>query len=482
MSMIISALCLVGLLVFTIIGLCKRTFRALTLLVLIAITALLAGILCKPVAGAISDYAMNTLLPNLLGTSTSDLLANEVIAEVISVLMRAAVAPLVFLILFIALYVVLSILDLILCAALRLKKKFPKLPKALDRLAGACTGLLCGVLFIWAIVTPLFGYLNFAGDLAGSALSSEEESTSVIDMITEAPVAKQIYALGGESVFDSLSTVKWEGDKVSLKRDTAMMLDSIDAITSLGSGSVSDYGKDQAQALQKLADNTEESALLSFVFAEFLSDAGEAWTTGETYMGMEAPGAGGNYGRITNAFYTVFATTDKDVVASDLASFADVFDLLYKKGLFSTLDGDEGENDFATKLTENGVIDEFYEILDANPRMQPVKVAFGDTGMSVMLNELGGSAGDLKENHGVLLGDMASALKASVAESGEMNRDVLQAETDKALAESDVQLEESVRKLVVDSLMDEFTAEELVALDEDTIVDRMVVRFEGVET
>ena len=222
-STVIPVLCLVGLAVFTLIGLIKRTFRAISLLLVIALSALLAGIFCKPIAGAAYDFAATELLPSMLGSSVSDLMANEVIAEVLSALLRTMIAPIVFLVFFIAAYFVLSILDLIVCAIFRLKKKAPKLPKALDRLAGAGVGFLCGVLFIWAIVTPLFGYMGFAGDIMSSETlgSGDSEATVVLETVTEAPVAKQIYALGGERAFDSLSTVKWQGDKVTLRRDTA---------------------------------------------------------------------------------------------------------------------------------------------------------------------------------------------------------------------------------------------------------------------
>ena len=193
-------------------------------------------------------------------------------------------------------------------------------------------------------------------------------------------------------------------------------------------------------------------------------------------MGISFPGQMGQYGKIMTAFFTVFSTTDRSLVSTDLGTMADVFGVLVKYDMFALLDGDGDA--FANKLTMGGVVDELYAVLDANPRMAPVKVAIADAGMSVMLGSLGGDVNALREEHGELMNDMAGALKNAVAgQSGTINAEALRAETATAIQNAEVDVDDSVVDLVVDALVDEFTAEELAALSEDEIVDRLINRF-----
>ncbi len=492
MHLIFAIVCLVGLLIPTITGLVKKSGKMLGELALIVTSFVGALIGGRALSGVGANFVMNTLLPKMMGKVGISQMPAEasVLTESISVIVRMAIGPILFIILFIVLRAVLGIVKKIVFKTFKIK--IPDAPKALGRLCGAAIGLVCGVLCILAIVMPLFGTLDTVQAVMDIGEATEEVAEepqggmagNLSDMVTlnEAPIAKQIYGLGGDAMFTFLTTTSWNGEKVVLREEAVAVVTAIDQISALSAKDVAEYGDEEATALRNVAGSVDDSALLSNMMAGVISEAAGTWSEGNGYLGIRFPGMTGHYGRILKAFFSVFATTDTTTVGADLTTFADVFALLVDHDMFALLDGEDGEGSFASKLTNGEVVGDFYEVLDRNARMQPVKVAIADVGMNVMLGELGGSAGNLREDHGALMNDMASALKASVAgQNGTIDRDTLRADTATAITENAVNVEDSVVDLVVDALVDEFTAQELATLTEDEIVDRMVTRFEGVE-
>ncbi len=496
MHLIFAIVCLVALLIPTITGLVKKSGKMLGDLAVTATSFVGALIGGRALSGVGANFVMNTLLPKMMAKAGVSQMPAEasVLTESISVIVRMAIGPILFIILFIVLRAVLGIVKKIVFKTFKIK--IPDAPKALGRLCGAAIGLVSGVLCILAVVTPLFGTLDTMQAVmnVGEATEGVSEDVSeepqggiagnLTDMMTlnKAPIAKQIYGLGGDAMFTFLTTTSWNGERVVLREEAVAVATALDQISALSAKDVSEYGDEETAALRNVATSVDDSALLSNMMAGVISEAAGTWSEGNGYLGIRFPGMTGHYGRILKAFFSVFATTDTTTVGADLTTFADVFALLVDHDMFAMLEGETGEDNFAAKLTDGDIVGDFYEVLDKNERMQPVKVAIADVGMNVMLGELGGSAGNLREDHGALMNDMASALKASVAgQNGTIDRDTLRADTATAITENAVNVEDSVVDLVVDALVDEFTAEELATLTEDEIVDRMVARFEGVE-
>lgn len=489
MHLIFAVVCLLVLVISTVTGLTKKsgkTLEKLGITVVSFIGALIGG---RALAGVGANFVMDTLLPKMMAKAGVPAMPAEasVPSESISVVVRMAIGPILFLLLFLVLRAVLTIVKKIVFKTFKIK--IPDAPKGLARLCGAAFGLVCGVLTILVILVPLFGTLDTVQAIVGEPQESVGESTdgmaaqlSETLSLNKAPIAKQIYGLGGDAMYTYLTTTNWNGEKVVLREEAVSIVNALDQISALSAKPVAEYGEEEATALRNVATSVDDSALLSNMMAGVISEAAGTWSEGNGYLGIQFPGMTGHYGRILKAFFGVFATTDTTTVGADLTTFADVFALLVKHDMFAMLGGDAGEGDFAATLTKGDIVGDFYAVLDNNARMQPVKVAIADVGMNVMLGELGGVAGDLREEHGALMNDMAAALKTSVAgQSGAIDKEALRTETATAITENAVEVEDSVVDLVVDALVDEFTADELAALTEEEIVDRMVNRFEGVE-
>ena len=488
MKLLIGAFCLLFLLIYVIIGLTKKSGKMLVTLGETLVSFIGALILSRSLSGVGSDLVMDVAIPKIMGNMGVSAASLQVgpLAESIAAIVRMVITPVLFIVLFFLLLTVIGLVCKIVFAIA--KVEVPDVRRPFNRLCGVLIGLVCGVLCLLVIVAPTLGTIDTLGTVY-DVLVAEEVDTSApvvegsvtvsvdsIMEIGEAPIAKQLYRFGGKGIFRYLTTTRWEDQKVVLGDEVKAISTIIDQLSVLGKASPAQYGEKEVAALKGAAESVDDSVLLSNMVAGVMSEASGTWKEGGSYMGISFPGQKGQYGKIMTAFFTVFSTTDRSLVSTDLGTMADVFGVLVKYDMFALLDGDGDA--FANKLTMGGVVDELYAVLDANPRMAPVKVAIADAGMSVMLGSLGGDVNALREEHGELMNDMAGALKNAVAgQSGTINAEALRAETATAIQNAEVDVDDSVVDLVVDALVDEFTAEELAALSEDEIVDRLINRF-----
>ncbi len=492
MELLCGVVCLLVLVIYAIVGLARKSGKMLITFGVTAASFVGALLLSRALSGVGSDLVMDVAMPELMasmGVAEMPLQAGA-LSQSIAAIVRMVITPVLFVVLFFLLLSVIGIICKIIFSIF--KVKIPDAPRPFGRLCGMLIGLVCGVLCLLVVVAPVLGTIDTVGtvydaiatDEAGEDLLADAGDLGVnvdgIMAIGEAPIAKQLYGFGGKTMFRYLTTTYWEDQKIVLGDEIEAVVTILDQLSVLGKVQPSEYSDKEVMALKNAAASVDDTVLLSNMVAGVMSEAADTWKDGNTYMGIGFPGQTGQYGKIMTAFFTVFSTTDPATISSDLGMLADVFGVLVKHDMFALLDGEDAA--FGDKLTTGGVVDDLYAVLDANSRMAPVKVAIADAGMSTMLSQLGGSASDLREEHGELMTEMASALKNSVAgQTGTINADALRAETATAIQNAEVEVEDAVVDLVVDALVDEFTAEEIAALSEDEIIDRLIARFEANE-
>jgi hypothetical protein len=208
-----------------------------------------------------------------------------------------------------------------------------------------------------------------------------------------------------------------------------------------------------------------------------LGEVSNAWLEGDAFFGVSRPQADANANGLLNAFLTVFSTSDAENIDEDLGTFADMFDLLVKHGMFALLSDSAEEDALAKKLVEPGVLEEFYATLDKNPRMLPVKAAIADIGVRMLMQQLGGSPEELKEQYGDLLSDVAGSIKSLTDENGNIDTVALKGELSGVLATHEITVDDAAVQLVADGFAEAFTPEELSSMTTDQMVDRLVERF-----
>lgn len=471
MIMLIAVAVILGCGVFW--GFVRKFSRTLVRLVTLVLSFVGAFAFVRIAGKRVARYVISLIEP-MLDPSITEILADPEMAAVSDALCEMVAAPILF---FLA-YVVLKILTWIpyklTVSVFRIKG-----PKLFGRISGALLGAVCGVVGLVVFVTPVYGYVTFADDVLSQLPAQSEEAApeedplAVLDQLLDAPVAKQSYQYAGSRVFRLLTTVEFEQGEISLQEEAGAIVKIAKDVTVLSESSFEEYGERETAAIKQMVSDVGVSKIVSTVAAYFLSDAAEAWLNGEAAFGMAKPDMGEEVQGIVDAFLVVFSDSTAATLAQDLGTFADAFVILVENDLFAT-GGDMSS--FVQKLVSGGVVTRLYTVLDANPRMLPIKTAIRDTGVRVMMSCLG-VAEEIRENHGEMLEDMADTLKNVTAEDGSIDQEALSTGIHEVMTSYDIEVSEEASQLIAEAAAEHLSAEEIRTLTPAELADKLAERF-----
>ncbi len=474
----LTLICVLFLLFGAFFGFIRRPRNALVRLITLLFTALTAFLLAKPVVGMMSDAVLASYEAELMEIPVLSqyIASNPDFYDTVGSVAQMLLAPIAFLVLYIVLKIVSWIIFKIVCAILGKKKKKSG---CLSRLLGALIGALCGLVGVVVLITPICGYTRLM-DTMVSAVTEENDVAELEEVFAVGydGLAGGLYDLVGDKIFQGLTTARFGEDKVCLGDEAEVLCGVIGTFQDLGGVAVSEYSVEQMNAIKKMADSFENSYFLSHIGSALLCDASNAWLAGETYMGVVRPSLSENVDGLVDGFLTVFSTSTPDNIGSDMDCFASIFSLLIEHDLFAYLGEGTDIQNFVVKLMGNGIVEEFYDVLNAHPRMKPVKLAISDTGMRVLMQSIG-MPEDIGASHGALLEDISSAIKNVSDGTGNINNQTLQAELNGVFAEHNITLDAGTTQLIADGFVDEFTAEEIQTLSQQQMIDRLIARFTG---
>ncbi|MBO7341968.1 MAG: hypothetical protein J6U87_04720, partial [Clostridia bacterium] len=436
-----------------------------------------ALVLAKMLSGTVSGYVFEALKSAEIEIIDGFLQREETV-ELAKALCSVLTAPVLFVVFYVVLKPISWIPYKIVIALFRVKG-----PRFLGRITGAVAGLLCGLVGLVVFVTPVFGYLNLVDATLEQLLDEEDvpEALTVITDITQSsPIAAKAYDVVGKPLFSILTTTELEGEEFNLENEVEAVVVVLKDAGVLLEKSPEEYGEAEVAAMEKLSHDVADSHILSSVLSSFLSEASTSWLNGEDMMGISKPDMGADMGDIMDAFLEVFSTSDSQNIEQDLGTFAGVFRIFVENEMLALLSGEGQTANFVEKLVSGGIVTDLYATLDANTRMAPVKAAIIDTGMRVMLEQLGVSS-ELKENHGELMENIVGVVQDVVKDDGTLDVPALKTGLQETLRESDIEVSDEVAQIVADGMADIYTTEELENLTTDELVDKLIERFAGAE-
>lgn len=453
-------------------GFLRKLNRTLLRLVTLLLSFGGAFLLAKLMGKSVGRYIVSLLQP-MLGDGVGNLLSQPEMSAAADALCEMIAAPILFLLAYVLLKIISWIFYKIIAVLF-----VPKGPKHFGRLTGALAGVLCGMVGLVVFVTPVFGYMTLTNGVLDqlAAQTQEQQTPNVLEEMLEAPVAKESYRYAGKYVFHFLTTVDFEDAKVNLEEEIGAVITILKDVMSLKGASPEQFGATEAQAVKRLAADVGASKIVSSVAASFLADASQAWLCGEQALGMSKPNLGEDVQGVADAFLQVFAVSTPETLTQDMGTFADVFVVLVESEVF-TMGTDNA--DFVVKLVSGGVVNRLYAVLDANPRMAPVKSAIRDLGVSVMMQHLGAPE-DLRANHSDLLEDMADTLKNVTKADGSIDQAVLSADVHRIMNGYEIPVSEQASQLIAEAIAENLTAEEIRSMTPAQIADRMAERFAAV--
>ncbi len=406
-------------------------------------------------------------------------------SDAIAVFVKMIFAPLLFLILYGVLKGVLILVYWALANATRPEYR----DTAKSHLIGLPIGLVIALVGIFVFISPVFGYLNVTCDAIvkmdrGTGNEGVAElaayNKDFIEPAKATPVLSSLYQMLGVKIFDGLTVGKWQEDKVYLRYEADVLADIVGNVQVLGGKQIEQYGEAECAAVDALAGDITKSHILSVLCSGTLSTASNHWLEGKSFMGIAPPDVGASGNALLHAFFTVFSTSTQENVGEDLDFFSDVFALAVKYELPAKL-RDANDDTLATLMTQSAFLSDTQALLATHPRMAPVGVALLDVGMRSVLKAMG-LPDDVKASHGVLLGDIATALKSTpAAADGGIDEVALQASLTATFATHNITVSAATTQLVAQAVAEHFTAGELAALTSEQTVDKLAERFQVVD-
>ena len=365
----------------------------------------------------------------------------------------------------------------------KIKMCRPK-PKFRSRLFAMLLGAVIGVVGVFVLVVPIFGYIDLAavvmesdasGDLLPAELAEYEED--YVKPARNTPVVAQTYDAVGAKVFDTLASAKWSDKQVVLREEIDVFVDIAKNAGALSGKDPEAYGEEETAAMEALAEDIGKSPILSSLCAGLLNNAASEWNSGKTFMDMEKPDMGEYGNDILNGFLVVLETSTEENVGDDMTFFAELFSLMVEKEMLSDFGGD----DFATHMQNSGFLVDVRALIKAHPRMEPVNQAILDIGMRAMIKEMG-LPENYRETHGELMDNMAESLRETpVKEDGSIDETALADKLEADFVSNDIEVSDAAVQLIAEGIAQNFTAEELETLTADDIIDKLIDRFGSVE-
>ncbi|MBO5374385.1 MAG: hypothetical protein J6A54_02925, partial [Clostridia bacterium] len=254
-----------------------------------------------------------------------------------------------------------------------------------NRPAGAAVGVLVKLISFVAFIIPLIGYITIADDFMlgiGEASSREIPSSNVVvevmsdeqieatpdDSEQETPpalvennmaqtieslgesclqlrndviaplandgVCKIIHTCGGKWIFDSLTSTKVEGTKVSLYTEIDVISNVYYEAVALLKVPMAEYGDVQTQAINNITNSLDQTTVAPSIISGLLSYSSKTWLEGGEVFGVPKVIVGDYYEPTLDKILNLFAQTTEETVKKDIHMFGNIANICIEQGAF----------------------------------------------------------------------------------------------------------------------------------------------------
>ena len=347
-----------------------------------------------------------------------------------------------------------------------IEKKIPvmnKLPKVAQKLGGVGVGFVVGFALVLVLLMPALGTMNAyngavqnVSGVLEQTMGEEAEPVvfmfSTVDIVTNSGGTKLIRVLGGDALYNMTSNKLYNGKIVSFKGEITGMGKVLSGFISLAKSN-GDY---QDGLFDEMAAATEASPLLAMLASDMLSSAANAWSDGDSFLGMDSFGGEASFVQpLMDAILDVFKTSNDDNIADDIRSLGAMFEILNKYGVFSL---NESEDDILDIFNNNPVISELVAALESNPRMSEVAKEISNLTMRAFATVVGvPQEGDPNYEE---YNELTQAIADSINQTGNMTteekKDYVKDEIKNAASDYDVEVEGEVIDQVADKFIEQF--------------------------
>ena len=252
-----------------------------------------------------------------------------------------------------------------------------------DKVLGAIAGAISAVIITMVVTAPLMGVLDVAA--RGIALTKttdpifestiDDEVQKSVDKYSDDVIGNVFYQFGGKIIFNSVASARMDVGRVYLLHELELLDKTAEDFVATyrvfensGSGDWID-----TSSLYELSDDVEQAEMFSGLLAEVLSNLGESWREGSSYLDIEKPATNSIIDPAFNRILNACAVTDAHSVKYNLPTLLKIYAIVLDSGIMQ-LDTDDYEQVIGF-LNDSSIVDDLTEVLEANPYMSDINVS-----------------------------------------------------------------------------------------------------------
>ena len=407
-SGVFLALTLIGLLKGFGSGAGRQTVRAVTIAVSIIISLIATGGISGFIASLCADKTLDEVLMVLglhqyVDGNTLELLAcfDAVTAErIVELPLMAILMPFIFTTCFVSVSTIMLIVHAVFCFIFRLSGKSAGVG---SRLIGMLIGTIQGAAVAMIFLLPIMNVVGIASDTNDQIVEHHDGDVSEVQFCQlydtyvrdtrESPIFATAYALGGDVLCDHFATINVEGVEENLRDTTSMVLVATDDFMALDDFDWTAPTADQCDALKAIIDKLDHDPYIASLLSGTMRGIATAIESGVVVLDLEEPVLG-----VMNNLMRIFTTLNSENFATDIDTILEVYFLLSREGVLTSLTSGSTEEITAAFIQEDEegvtVIRRIIVTIQDNPHMKPLVTMLTKLSVSIMMNNVGVENGD----------------------------------------------------------------------------------------
>lgn len=255
---------------------------------------------------------------------------------------------------------------------------------------GSVVGAVSGFVILVVLLTPVVGILKNTTELVDTLESVldteivEDYGSDSIFSYSDDVMASVIYASGGQTIFDTLTTVHHGGRTTTLRKEIEVMAElKVDEISEV----IDDIIEGNSDDAEKTFEKSRKSLLVEALMHVSVTNAANSWISGESYLGVDRPvlGEGEKFDDFLDEVLYVCARSSIDTFSDDMITLINV------TGMFSERKGDFMSGSYESMMSvfeDEDFLDELREELEKNSNMQHVLYAIDDLLLTIIAEEV----------------------------------------------------------------------------------------------
>ena len=297
---------------------------------------------------------------------------------------------------------------------------------AKDKKRGAIVGMLCGIVIVTTVTSPIMGTLELVGDAVSVVDSIDEEvleqldfDTSGIDSIkkySNDAVGSFFYCMGGDLIYPEIAVGDFNNKKVSIVTEVEYLRQGvvtvIEGLSMLSGGELSADNEIDADALRA---SLEKSEIMKVAAADIMSSFSSAWLRGEGYLEIYPPDFNDNIVPLVEELLVLCSKTDDENVYDNIVMLLDIVSVL--------AECDIGANTISEDIDYTLFLDKLYKLFDENEKISSAKEGLWNIATGVAIYQMNEKFHTKPIHRDILLNNVAKEYNRISADDSYMQKE-----------------------------------------------------------